>query len=376
MSKRKLLLADDSKTIQKVVNLTFADQGIEVLTANDGATALRMVAEFAPGLVLVDVNLPGLNGFEICEQIKKRADSPTIPVILLVGSFEPFDENRASRAGADDFLTKPFQSIGQLVRKVSALLPLNGGENFSSATTETNLDVENGDRPESTRMNDENIRTDQIGSLPADESRKFETKLVIEPSEDFVPGASENPRETHFKNTDEYAAVGELGTEKTRALSAGEVYEVTADTEDTKPEQINTPVDESINEQHSVSVKTARESELTEEIQAGSEGIQTSERFSPEQIQTDEGESASPKNVSDEFASLFETYSFNSLDDTNIIETPVFQTANFPPEMIDAIADKIIEKLFEKIVREVAFQVVEQKADSIIRQVLEQRLKQ
>ncbi len=160
MSKRKLLLADDSKTIQKVVNLTFADQGIEVLTANDGATALRMVAEFAPGLVLVDVNLPGLNGFEICEQIKQRADSPTIPVILLVGSFEPFDENRASRAGADDFLTKPFQSIGQLVRKVSALLPLNGGENFSSATTETNLDVENGDRPESTRMNDENIRTD------------------------------------------------------------------------------------------------------------------------------------------------------------------------------------------------------------------------
>lgn len=122
MSKRKLLLADDSITIQKVVNLTFADEGIEVISVGDGDSAMRKFDEFMPDLVMADVNMPGLNGYEVCRIIKVTEETKHIPVILLVGSFEPFDEAEAKEAGADDFLTKPFQSIRQLVNKVTDLL--------------------------------------------------------------------------------------------------------------------------------------------------------------------------------------------------------------------------------------------------------------
>jgi DNA-binding response OmpR family regulator len=122
VSKRKLLLADDSITIQKVVNLTFADEGIEVISVGDGDAAMRKFDEFMPDLVMADVNMPGLNGYEVCRIIKRTEETQSIPVILLVGSFEPFDEAEAKDAGADDFLTKPFQSIRQLVNKVTDLL--------------------------------------------------------------------------------------------------------------------------------------------------------------------------------------------------------------------------------------------------------------
>ncbi|MBC7912209.1 MAG: response regulator [Pyrinomonadaceae bacterium] len=119
---RKLLLADDSITIQKVVNLTFADEGLEVTTVSNGDLAVEKIEEIAPDIVLADVHMPGLNGYEVCEYVKRSGRFRHIPVMLLVGSFEPFNEAEARRVGADDFLTKPFQSIRQLVSKVSTLL--------------------------------------------------------------------------------------------------------------------------------------------------------------------------------------------------------------------------------------------------------------
>ena len=117
-----LLLADDSMTTQKVISLTFADEGIEVLTAADGDTAVKLYHERRPDIVLADVNIPGLNGYEICEEIRKTSDLATTPVVLLVGSFEPFDASEAHRVGANDYLTKPFSSIRRLVATVLAFL--------------------------------------------------------------------------------------------------------------------------------------------------------------------------------------------------------------------------------------------------------------
>lgn len=137
MSKRKLLLADDSITIQKVVNLTFADEGIEVISVGDGDSAMRKFDEFFPDLVMADVNMPGLNGYEMCQIIKQNDETNRIPVILLVGSFEPFDEDQARFVGADDYLTKPFQSIRQLVNKVTDLLNKTENGTFEAETAET-----------------------------------------------------------------------------------------------------------------------------------------------------------------------------------------------------------------------------------------------
>lgn len=131
---RKLLLADDSVTIQKVVALTFTDEGLEVVTVSDGQQALEKLEEFTPDVVLADVFMPHLDGYKLCEHIKRTERFSHIPVMLLVGSFEPFDEAEARRVGADDYLTKPFQSIRTLIGKVRNLLSGGGAERSEAAT--------------------------------------------------------------------------------------------------------------------------------------------------------------------------------------------------------------------------------------------------
>jgi CheY-like chemotaxis protein len=125
VSRRKLLLADDSVTIQKVVNLTFADEGVDVVAVGDGDSAMQSIVNDLPDIVLADVHMPGVNGYQICEMLRENEATRHIPVILLVGSFEPFDEAEAQRVGASAYLTKPFTSIRQLVAKVTELIGSN-----------------------------------------------------------------------------------------------------------------------------------------------------------------------------------------------------------------------------------------------------------
>ncbi|MGI8656547.1 MAG: response regulator [Pyrinomonadaceae bacterium] len=141
---RKLLLADDSITIQKVVELTFTDEGFVVTTVGDGEQALQKLAEEMPDIVLADVFMPGKSGYEVCERIKQDKRFQHIPVMLLVGSFEPYNEAEARRVGANDVLTKPFQSIRQLVNKVGALL---GGGDSKHDAAETQHDERRDDAP-------------------------------------------------------------------------------------------------------------------------------------------------------------------------------------------------------------------------------------
>jgi CheY-like chemotaxis protein len=125
--RRKLLLADDSPTIQKVISLTFGDEGFAVVAVSDGAQALRALEDGPPpDIVLADVVMPGPDGYELCRRVKQDERLRHVPVVLLVGTFEPFNEAEARRVGADTVLTKPFQSIRDLVSKVGSLL--GGGE--------------------------------------------------------------------------------------------------------------------------------------------------------------------------------------------------------------------------------------------------------
>ena len=119
---RKLLLADDSIAVQKVIDLTFTDEGMEVTTVGDGQDAVEKLNQFTPDVVLADVYMPGVDGYGLCRYIKENKRFQGVPVILLIGSFEPFDEAEAQRAGADDVVTKPFQSIRDLVSRVGSLV--------------------------------------------------------------------------------------------------------------------------------------------------------------------------------------------------------------------------------------------------------------
>jgi CheY-like chemotaxis protein len=118
---KKILLADDSLTIQKVVELTFSDSDYELFSVSNGQKALDRVREFRPDLILADAVMPEKNGYEVCEAIKADPATAKIPVILLSGTFEPFDRERAERIGADAIVSKPFDSQ-QLLAQVDALL--------------------------------------------------------------------------------------------------------------------------------------------------------------------------------------------------------------------------------------------------------------
>lgn len=124
---RKILVADDSLTIQKVVELTFSDADYRLTCVANGRLALEKVSEDPPDLILADVVMPEKNGYEVCEAIKRNPATAHIPVVLLAGTFEPFDRERAERLGCDAIVSKPFDSR-ELFRRVETLLAGRGEE--------------------------------------------------------------------------------------------------------------------------------------------------------------------------------------------------------------------------------------------------------
>lgn len=214
MSKRSLLLADDSITIQKVISLTFADEGYDVRTFGDGDSAMESIRSTPPDIVLADVNMPGLDGYQICQSLRSDDATKHIPTILLVGSFEPFDRDRAESVGANSFLTKPFQSIRQLVDQVNELVmnsqsAVATSENFE-ATAEpipAKNDIET--------LYDQSLAHEQAGIVS--EFQPFEEPAIddemIETS--YVAGVdSEDTLDFDLVNTDDGARSGAAEAER------------------------------------------------------------------------------------------------------------------------------------------------------------------
>jgi CheY-like chemotaxis protein len=117
----KLLLADDSVTIQRVIELTFADEDVEVTTVGDGQMAIDRLDADPPDIVLADVDMPKRDGYEVAAYVKSRPKLAHIPVVLLTGAFEPIDQARAAAAGSSDVLAKPFEPQ-MVINRVKELL--------------------------------------------------------------------------------------------------------------------------------------------------------------------------------------------------------------------------------------------------------------
>ncbi len=116
-----LLLADDSVTIQRVIELTFADEDVQVVAVSDGEQAIAILDQRPPDIVLADIGMPNRNGYDVAHHIRTRPTLAHIPIVLLAGAFEPVDDARANQLGVDAVLAKPFEP--QLViTKVKELL--------------------------------------------------------------------------------------------------------------------------------------------------------------------------------------------------------------------------------------------------------------
>ena len=122
----KILVADDNSNIQKMVGLALKDQGIDVVAVGNGEAAVRKISDVRPDLVLADVFMPVRNGYEVCNYVKQDSALSHIPVILLVGAFDPLDEQEAQRVGADGVLKKPFVPPDPLISMVKSALARAG----------------------------------------------------------------------------------------------------------------------------------------------------------------------------------------------------------------------------------------------------------
>ena len=118
---KTLLLADDSVTIQRVIELTFAHEDVRVVSVSDGRRAVQWMETEWPDIVLVDVEVPEVDGYAVCAHVKQSSRLKGVPVLLLAGAFEPVDEARAKSIGCDGVLVKPFEPQ-QLVSRVKSLL--------------------------------------------------------------------------------------------------------------------------------------------------------------------------------------------------------------------------------------------------------------
>lgn len=119
-----LLLADDSATIQRVIEMTFAEEEIRVVTVGDGREAIERISADPPDIVLADTNMPEKDGYEVSAFVKAEGGRSRIPVVLLTRPFEPVDDERAREVGCDAVLVKPIEPAVVLTR-VRELLGLS-----------------------------------------------------------------------------------------------------------------------------------------------------------------------------------------------------------------------------------------------------------
>lgn len=117
-----ILIADDEPNIVELVRLTLEDDRVNVVVAHDGASALGCAEAFRPDLILLDVNMPDMSGFEVCVQLRQSPGLAAAKIVMLTAAAQEADVARGLAAGADHYLTKPFSPV-RLLSLVEALLP-------------------------------------------------------------------------------------------------------------------------------------------------------------------------------------------------------------------------------------------------------------
>lgn len=362
---RKLLLADDSATIQKVIDLTFADEGVRVVAVGNGQEAIDQLLEVQPDIVLADVFMPARNGYEVCEYVKTNEKLKHIPVVLLVGSFEPFDEAEARRVGADDILTKPFQSIRRLIDRVGSLVTSPPVEKESPTAELPKL--EEPQEQEEEQMDTHVLEVTTADTLPLEEALIEQEHEVEQP----VAATGSLPREETMKTETRDDSHGDsdvlldLGEFEPAHASADDEFVLDLDDE---PGEVATPV------YAARPVRTFIEPEVKEAVAAS--GYEST--YQPQ--------------VHPSFAETQEVPFASEVEDVAVVEpepepvvaepepvaasvAPAFDSGQLTPEMIDVIARRVVEMMSDKVVREIAWEVVPDLAELLIKQQLEKQAK-
>ena len=377
---RKILVADDSITIQKVVELSFVDEGAEVVCVNNGREAMDRLHEIRPDIVLADVFMPQVNGYELCEYIKQNEELKHIPVMLLIGSFEPFNESEARRVGADDTLTKPFQSIRRLLEKVGLL-----AEGPSSEETIRTAEYPKVEQHEPPKLSDSEIEltTADTRPLAPDVAHAAPQMSVPESKPDL--GSTTDDANMEFRITEVTSQTrtpgkGELldlGEVPRHASAPSEEFVLDIDL-DAEPEAA--PVD-----RYPAYVGRADLRTTVRDLRMASfPTLESTATVAPREESTSYEQ---PDWSTDQFAKTQEVQrewakpepepsslpSVASAEPASLAPSGMITLEQLSPEVIDAIARRAVEQLSEKVVQEIAWEVVPQLAELIIKRQLEEK---
>ncbi len=123
---KKLLIADDEVGVRTLVRMTLEEEAFEILEATDGAEALSLAHLHKPDLLLLDVMMPEISGYDVCRALKDNPDTAGITVVLLTAKTQPWDRDAGFDAGADEYFTKPFSPVA-LLRKVDEVTSVPSG---------------------------------------------------------------------------------------------------------------------------------------------------------------------------------------------------------------------------------------------------------
>lgn len=140
MADEKILIVDDEEHIQELIKFNLENNGYKVFCANDGLEALKLAKKELPQLILLDVMLPGMDGYDVCKEIRRDNVICNTPIIMITAKGEELDKILGLELGADDYLTKPF-SVRELVARAKAVLrrtktqyPIDNVYNFGNVT--------------------------------------------------------------------------------------------------------------------------------------------------------------------------------------------------------------------------------------------------
>lgn len=143
MAEEKILIVDDEEHIRELIKFNLDKNGYRTICADNGFDALKMVKDENPQLILLDVMLPAMDGYDVCKEIRRDNAISSTPIIMITAKGEEFDKVLGLELGADDYITKPF-SIRELVARVKAILrrtrikPVDSSYNFGNV----NIDFE------------------------------------------------------------------------------------------------------------------------------------------------------------------------------------------------------------------------------------------
>jgi len=376
---RKLLLADDSIAIQRVVDLTFTDEGMEVTTVSDGQDALAKLEQSTPDVVLADIFMPGVDGYELCKFIKQDERLRGVPVILLVGSFEPFDKSEAERAGADDVVTKPFQSIRDLVNRVGLLVRRDDASKHAVAEVPENEDtfaVDESHEMSTAALDDFAMTPEQPQVTVLVEAPMMETSEVEDLAEHTCPppidlqtADTQQLKPVHvnpeFEETIEVEVMEEANTSESVPPSQ-DTWNATrfaGSSHDDSDASMVSDLDDGVLDLGDVDTFAAAPVGDDFELEVDVEPVVTNEvNLSSSEAPAVESPFVTPAVSS---ARPAEEHIQQVMSDA----TP----SHLSPEAIEAISQRVVEKLSDQVVREIAWEVVPELSELLIKRQLDER---